>query len=94
MKQKETYVSYISPLGGEHDVVVLVHHIGVGAQEEKVVALLHGSESGARYDHAARALEALDRRAHRGLELKNLLSRMQYEYTVRLEHNANTIFEI
>mmetsp|Transcript_8637 Transcript_8637/g.27096 ORF Transcript_8637/g.27096 Transcript_8637/m.27096 type:complete len:1102 (-) Transcript_8637:19-3324(-) len=46
--------------------------VGVRAQEEEVVALLHRGEPGPGHDDRRRALEALDRRAHRRLELEHL----------------------
>lgn len=61
-----------SPRIGKDDVILVVDHVGIRSQEEQVIALLHRSKSGAGHHYPARALEALDRRAHCGLELEHL----------------------
>lgn len=62
----------ISPLGGEDDIEVLVHHISVRAQKEQVIALLHRGETSTGDGHRTGPLEALDGRTHCCLQLEHL----------------------
>jgi len=51
------------------DGTVVVQDVGVGAQRQQVVGRLDGREALARHADRARAVEDVDRGAHRGLEL-------------------------
>ena len=57
------------PRRGQHDLRVLGEHVGVGAQHEQVVRGLDRREAPPRDAQRPRALEHVDRRAHRGLQL-------------------------
>mmetsp|Transcript_115882 Transcript_115882/g.328426 ORF Transcript_115882/g.328426 Transcript_115882/m.328426 type:complete len:417 (+) Transcript_115882:198-1448(+) len=56
----------------ELDAAVGRQHVGVGAEREEVAGGLHGREARARDHDGGGPLEALDRRAHRRLELEHL----------------------
>ena len=62
----------LGPVDGGHDVVVIVEGEEVGPDDEQVVRRLHRPEARARDEDRLRALEHLDRRAHRRLHLDDL----------------------
>lgn len=67
------YSRALSPLLSKDDVVRLIDHVGVGAQEKQVVAFLDGCEASAGHGNGTRTLEALNRSSHRRLKLKDLV---------------------
>ena len=70
--EETNIVLQLLPCRSQHDVVVLVHDVSVGAQQEKVVALLDGGKAHARHGDRAGALEALYGRSHGSFQLEDL----------------------